>query len=284
MRLRFTKLHGIGNDFVLIDELGTPERDRVPLTESLARRLGDRRFGIGCDQILWLLPPQDAAQNDAHMAIRNSDGTVARMCGNGVRAAALYLKTRGPRRGQATYRIETLDGVKVVQVTPEGLFRVDMGAPKLETVFPGGEALPLSVANGGGSVRFHGVDLGNPHAVIFVPSVDQVDLAGLGTEIGGSPRFPEGANVEFVEVLEPVGSVARLKVRVWERGAGATLACGSGACAVAVAAQASGRAAGPVEIEMPGGKLEISWAGPGQPVYMTGPAEEVFQGEIEVEV
>ncbi|MCM2322707.1 MAG: diaminopimelate epimerase [Oligoflexia bacterium] len=288
-RIPFIKMHGVGNDFVVIDDLAARiPGTALPITPEFARHACDRRFGIGADQLLWLRRPLNSGAH-ARMEILNADGSVAEMCGNGIRAVALYLDRKfsaGQPSGSAPsdprsaeVRIETLAGLKSVWVDGE-LATVDMGSPILGGGFPGiGEGLLIR----GRELRFFEINVGNPHAVIFVDDVQAFPVADLGPQVEVNPRFPNRTNVEFVQVLEhqlrPKGSV--IQVRVWERGAGITLACGTGACAAAVTALASGRVGpGPVEVRLPGGNLKIQWAGTGQPVTMTGPAVEVFRGEI----
>lgn len=277
MAIPFVKMHGLGNDFVLIDDLGKPQALCQAIDPEFARRICDRRRGVGADQLLWLKQPVDS-RSDARMEILNSDGSIAEMCGNGIRAAGLYLHRHGPKR-KPSYGIETLAGLKLVEVREDSasslvsvLVSVDMGAPGLGAGFPqAGE--PITVL--GGEYRFFEVDMGNPHAVIFVDAVERVDLERLGPAIEAHPRFPRRTNVEFVEVLGPHA----IQVRVWERGAGVTLACGTGACASAVAALATGRVQGKLEVRLPGGSLWIRWDA-GSSVIMEGPAEEVFHGDF----
>ena len=275
MSIPFLKMHGLGNDFVVIDDLGKPEGLCQRLDDELAREICDRRFGVGADQILWLKAPIEASV-DARMEIFNSDGSVAEMCGNGIRAVALYLYRHGPKR-KDTYTVETLAGTKTVRVQ-QGEVAVDMGEPKLlggfadevEAKNPPGEKIHAS----GMDLKFFEVSMGNPHAVIFTESLTGFPVERLGQVIEQHSRFPERTNVEFVEVTGPHS----IRVRVWERGAGITLACGTGACASAVASLATGRVESPVDVDLPGGRLRIQW-GQGSPVIMEGPAEESFRGE-----
>ena len=267
--LPFTKMHGLGNDFVVIDDF-TRDRGGPAVDANLAKLLCFRRLGVGADQILWLKKPQNAAAADARMEVLNSDGSVAEMCGNGIRAIGLYLKKYSQLAGPK-YRIETLAGVKLVEMQANGLITVDMGPAKLGKQIKSGEL----VRAGSRQYVFHEVNVGNPHAVIFVPDAQAIDLEKDGSSIESNSRFPQRTNVEFVQVL----SESHLKVRVWERGAGATLACGTGACASAVAALALNKAKGRVKVSLTGGDLEIEWRD-GGPVFMTGPASEVFRGEV----
>ncbi len=273
----FVKMHGLGNDFVVIDDLGKSPHNLGPQE---AQTLCDRRFGIGADQVLWLKasqgPGNAGVRCDVRMEILNSDGSSAEMCGNGIRAVALYLQRHSAIKGRSSYRIETLAGTKIVTIKND-LVNVDMGAPGLGAHFDKGEALKLS---SGQELRFHEVSMGNPHAVFFTDRVSTVDLEKIGPEIERHPRFPKRTNVEFVEVTGP----SSIKIRVWERGAGITLACGTGACASAVATLGTGRAQGRLEVVLPGGALQIGWEGASKrsethPVMMEGPATEVFRGE-----
>ena len=276
--IQFSKMHGIGNDFVILDQWRQPPG--FELTPELARILGNRKSGVGCDQLLWLKAPLETA-NHARMEIRNADGSEASMCGNGIRAIAKYLFESGPDglRGLSTYKIETLSGIKVIQVLPGDLYRVEMGVPeKIKSEHLEGYDFDL-------------IDVGNLHAVAFVPQVSHVEIERLGPRVEHSNLWPKSANVEWVEVHPK-----RLKTRVWESGVGETRACGTGACAVAVAhflkgpdaerlgetTRSSLRADGVrvMLVELPGGNLEIEWAGPGTQVIMTGPATRVYQGEF----
>lgn len=266
----FVKMHGLGNDFIVIDDL-TPGVDRANIVNwAFARKICDRRFGVGADQILWIRRPQNT-DLDARMEIVNADGSFAEMCGNGIRAVGLFLHDYGPRPQHTQYGIETLAGAKSVQIQGRSV-TVDMGVPVLGTGFPRpGETLEVD----GQSLQFFDVNMGNPHAVFFVDDVDQYPVERLGPLVERHPRFPKRTNVEFVQVLGP----REIKVRVWERGTGITLACGTGACASSVASIASERTQADLMVELPGGRLHIAWGGPGESVLMEGPAEEVFRGE-----
>lgn len=276
-KISFVKMQGLGNDFVVIDDLNLPSGQSSSLNRELAVKLCDRRFGVGADQILWLRLPK-VLSADARMEIINADGSVAEMCGNGIRAVALYLDQKMGVKRQLSYRIETLAGMKTVAVQGDQV-TVDMGSPGLGGGFgsssdrPGaGEEIEIL----GQKLRFYEVSMGNPHAVFFVQDFSTYPIDKFGPLIETHPRFPRRTNVEFVRVQGP----KVIEVQVWERGAGITLACGTGACASAVASLATERVQGEVEVELPGGKLHISWAGPGESVRMKGPAVEVFRGEI----
>jgi len=264
-KIGFFKMHGLGNDFVVIDAVA----QAIELLPAQAVKLCDRRFGVGADQVLVLRKPENP-QADIFMQIYNADGSIAEMCGNGIRAVALFLYKKDGEQ-KRTYKIETLAGLKTVTVNATGdRVIVDMGVPHIDPI----EELEAP------AVQFNSVNVGNPHAVIFVPNLKQVPIQELGPQIETHKRFPRRTNVEFVEVE----SAHKINVGVWERGAGVTLACGTGACAAAVAALSVGKVKSPVEVQLPGGTLTISWEGPGRSLYMEGPAVEVFCGEIELVV
>lgn len=284
LKLPFVKMQGLGNDFIVIDDIGKVQAigRRPEVTPELARKICDRRFGVGADQVLWLRPAQ-GREADARMEILNSDGSVAEMCGNGIRAIGLFLAKHGPFPKRMLYSVETLAGIKTIQIHGDEV-AVDMGPPGLgggfESTASGPDRNPSKVPGerievGGQSLEFFEVDMGNPHAVVFVDDVTEVALEDIGPQFEVHSRFPARTNVEFVQVVAP----DRIRVRVWERGAGVTLACGTGACAAAVAALGTGRVRGEVKVELPGGVLKIVWPGPAQSVVMAGPAAEVFRGE-----
>jgi diaminopimelate epimerase len=275
----FIKMHGLGNDFIVFDGVNVSQgklRDQIhKLTPAFARKICDRRYGIGADQILWIRPAK-SKKAVARMEVINADGSIAEMCGNGIRAVALYLATENGKKKRSgkksqpseVYPIETLAGVLSVEVKGKEA-RVDMGKPKL-----GAKAEKLSVE--GSTVEFWEVSMGNPHAVIFLESLEGYPVEEQGPLVEKHARFPKRTNVEYVQV----DTRSKLTVRVWERGAGITLACGTGACASAVASISAGKAKSPVSVELPGGELLIEWSGdPRHSVFMTGPAEEVFRGE-----
>jgi diaminopimelate epimerase len=275
-KIRFAKMHGAGNDLVVIDCLaGDPVSDWA----SFARFALDRRLGIGGDQLLLVRPSRDA---DFSMAIRNADGSQAEMCANGIRAFTKYVRDKGLTR-KDVIRVETLAGI----VTPRWLggdqVEVEMTRPVLEpakipTLLEGRAPLidvPLEV--GGERLSVCAVGMGNPHCVVFVDDPDAYPVERIGRLIEHHSAFPERVNVEFVGVR----SRGELVQRTWERGSGETLACGSGACAVGVAAVLSGRAERDVRIQLRGGVLRIRWPESDGPVYMTGPAAHVFDGELE---
>ncbi len=273
--LPFVKMHGAGNDFVVLDGL----RSELPPLEPLARRLSDRHFGVGFDQLLVVRPSRAA---DFRMEIYNADGSQVEMCANGIRAFFKYLRDHGHTRADEV-RVETLAGVVVPRWAGHDRIRVEMSRPNLSPA-----KIPTRLGSGDGPVLdqplelgpervlVSAVSMGNPHAVIYVPDVDAAPVASLGPRVETHPAFPNRVNVEFVQVLGPT----RLRQRTWERGTGETLACGSGACAVAVVSVLRGVAERALTVELRGGELEIEWPAPDAPVFMTGPAAEVFRGTL----
>ena len=274
--MRFTKMHGAGNDYVYVDCFAQPfPRDAA----ALARAVSDRHFGIGSDGLILICPSEVA---DARMRMFNADGSEAEMCGNGIRCVAKFVYDHGIVR-KPTLRIETGRGVLSLDLgIVDGKVqhvRVDMGEPILEasripTTLPGNPPanIPLDVAGRVFSVTC--VSMGNPHCVQYVDDVARVPVSEVGPLIETDPRFPRRTNVEFVQVQ----SRGEVKMRVWERGSGETWACGTGACAVAVASAITGRTDRRLLAHLRGGDLELDWASDGH-VYITGPAEEVFSGE-----
>jgi diaminopimelate epimerase len=281
--LRFTKMHGLGNDFVVVDDL-----DRAwDIDPDAVRLLCDRHFGIGGDGLI-LVRPATVVGADFFMLYFNADGTTAEMCGNGIRCFAKWLVDRGHVKGDSV-RVQTLGGIKPVDLErgSDGLMtlaRVDMGEPVLHpplipATFPGEQVFECPLETPLGTFKVTAVSMGNPHAVIWVDDVDTAPVETLGPIIETDPHFPAKTNVEFAQVVE--GETDRVRLRVWERGVGETLACGTGACATAVAAALSCRTGRTVTIELPGGELDISWAPDGH-VYMAGTAEEVFTGAFAI--
>jgi diaminopimelate epimerase len=284
--LSFRKYHGLGNDFVLIDHRHSPEV-RIPSSEVI--RICDRHFGVGADGIIFLLPSQKASgdllQDGSRFGMRiiNSDGSEPEMCGNGIRCLARFMADLGIPTQSGAYLIETLAGLMVPRLQPDGLVQVEMGSPRLlagqiptSLADPEQKVIeaPLQVAEQTWLVTC--VNMGNPHAVVFVEDVAEIDLANVGSQFECHPAFPQRVNTEFVQVLDPT----RVRMRVWERGAGATLACGTGACAVVVAGVLTGRLESAVTVELPGGSLCIEWNQEQSQVLMTGPAEAVFEGRL----
>ncbi len=281
--IAFTKMHGAGNDFVVLDATA----QELPALESFSRQLCDRNFGVGADQVLVVRPPRDAAAADFRMDIYNADGSQVEMCANGVRAFFKYLRDRDRFDGDEL-RVETLSGVVRPRWAGSNRVRVDMGRPilspaKIPTRLGSGEGpvLDALLEADGREWLVSSVSMGNPHAVIEVDDVDRAPVASAGSAIENHPAFPNRVNVEFVQVLDR----GRIRQRTWERGTGETLACGSGACATAVTAVLRDRVNSNVQIELRGGTLEIEWPGQSAPeasVFMTGPAEEVFAGHFPV--
>ena len=276
--MRFVKMHGAGNDFVIIDgEKEAVVEEHLP---SLARSMCDRQLGIGGDGIILVLPSRLA---NFKMRMFNPDGSEAEMCGNGIRCFAKYICDRKMHQ-DVVMTVETLGGIKTLKLNSVGgrvrTVRVDMGEPKLmrsEIPMKGSNtrviAEPLKVA--GKKYEITCVSMGNPHCVTFVERVDEYPVAKIGPEFESHPSFPARTNVEFVEVINQ----QEIKMRVWERGAGETLACGTGACASAVASMLNNKVSRKVTVHLRGGDLFIEWLGDNK-VFMTGPAEEVFEGEV----
>ncbi len=284
MKLRFTKMHGAGNDFVVLDAT------RAPLTLSAAqyRFIADRRFGVGADQIL-IVEPGDASRDiDFTYRIMNADGSEVEQCGNGARCFARFVHDTG-LSPKTTLRVQTLKSVIEPRLQADGRVTVDMGAPFLvpaevpfdttgltPTMVNGCELWTIELANHPVDVAV--VSMGNPHAVMRVDSVEHAPVEELGPQIEGHVRFPRRVNAGFLEVVNR----GHVRLRVYERGSGETLACGSGACAAVVAGIRLGWLDSTVDVDTRGGRLTIQWAGPGQSVLMTGPAVKVFDGEIQV--
>ncbi len=273
--MEFSKWHGLGNDFVVVDARKDGLPDDAP---ALARAVCDRHFGIGADGLVFIL---QTAEADIEMRIFNSDGSEAEMCGNAIRCVARYVYDEGTVGGTVV-RVKTLAGIMVPQVILEDgavtKVRVDMGVPRLDrTEIPmlgePGRVVNEPLTVNGRSFNITVVSMGNPHCVVFVPDLEEVDLLQVGPIIEKHHLFPRKTNVEFVEVLSPDA----VRVKVWERGAGQTMACGTGACAVAVAGVLNGLTRRSVCVELPGGSLDIAWEEDGH-VYMTGPAVKVFEG------
>ncbi len=279
MKLFFTKMHGCGNDYIYFDAF----TQHIPDPEALSRRLSDRHFGVGGDGVVLIGP---SAIADARMRMFNADGSEGNMCGNAIRCVGKYLYDHGMVQAQSL-TIETRSGVKNLQLKIKAgrvdAVRVDMGKPELRpqyipVLLPGDRVIGRTVELGGQRRTISCVSMGNPHCVIFCPQVDDLDLPAIGPLCENDPLFPDRVNTEFVEVCGP----QRLKMRVWERGSGETWACGTGACASAVAAVESGVSPRnqPIELVLRGGVLTITVTD--ETVLMEGGASEVFKGEVEV--
>jgi diaminopimelate epimerase len=273
--LRFTKMHGAGNDFVVLDL-----RDgRPPPSPALSRALADRHAGVGCDQILTIEPPRSA---DAVAAYRiwNADGSPAQQCGNGARCIAAWL-VRDAAASAARFVLDSPAGSHAIERLDDGRFRIAMGVPQFAP-----QAIPLAGFHEaqdeyaldveGSVLRFGAVSMGNPHALVEVDDIARARVATLGPALQAQAAFPDSVNVGFVEV----DARDRIRLRVYERGAGETLACGSGACAAAAILMRRGRIDRDVVVALPGGGLRIGWRDDNAPITMTGPATFVFEGEL----
>ena len=273
MRLKFTKMHGLGNDFVVLNAL----EQAVELDREQVRRIAHRRFGVGCDQVLVIRPGRSDGA-DFHYGIYNADGSEAGHCGNGIRCVARYLRDNG-----IICKDELIAeaGAGLVKLYYEGdLVRVDMGRPRLDPrdipLAVTGQRRLYSVALDGENIEFAALSMGNPHAVIAVDDVDSAPVTVIGPQLQRHALFPDSVNVGFMQVLD--GSHIRL--RVYERGAGETLACGTGACAAVVAGIKVYNLDNHVDVSLPGGSLTVSWDGNEEPAWMTGPGTTVYEGSI----
>jgi diaminopimelate epimerase len=276
MKLRFAKMQGQGNDFVVIDGV----RQDVTMTTDLARRIADRHFGVGCDQVLLVERPA-LPGNDFKYRIWNADGGEVEQCGNGARCFARFVLDEGltPKR---RIRVETASGVIAPHVELSGQVSVDMGRPRFdprEVPFRTPDAAPTyDLVVGNATITVSVLSMGNPHAVQVVDDVDAAPVRTQGPLIENHRDFPRRVNAGYMQILSP----SRIRLRVWERGAGETLACGTGACAAAVSGIRLGLLESPVVVETRGGELTIEWPGQGSPVIMTGDAVRVFDGELEI--
>ena len=262
MKLPFTKMHGAGNDFVVIDSMAAP----FALSREQLRRIADRHLGVGCDQVLVVERPRQPGA-DFRYRIFNADGGEVEQCGNGARCFVKFVHGKG-LTDKREIRVETLAGAIVPRLEPDGEVSVDMGRPTtplLETLHIDGQPVELSI-----------LSMGNPHAVQVVASVDHAPVTTQGPRLERHARFPNRVNAGYMQVLER----QRIALRVWERGAGETLSCGTGACAAVVAGITRGLLQSPVRVETRGGTLTIAWAGGDNAVWMKGPAETVYEGTL----
>jgi diaminopimelate epimerase len=271
--LPFTKMHGLGNDFVVFDGIA----QAIDLTPAQLRLLADRRLGVGCDQVLVVeRPTRDDV--DLRYRIYNADGGEVEQCGNGARCFVVFARARG-LTGKREIRVETAGGVIVPRVEDDGEVTVDMGVPRFtpaEVPFIGGSGGVTDALDVDGVIVDVSVlSMGNPHAVQVVDDVEKAPVTTQGPRIEHHPRFPRRVNAGYMQVVDR----ATIRLRVWERGAGETLACGTGACAAVVAGARRGLVGDTVSVQVRGGVLTIAWSGDGQPVRMTGPAATVFEGE-----
>ena len=266
MKLAFTKMHGAGNDFVVFDFTG----GAFDLSQAQLRRIADRHLGVGCDQILVVEKPREAGA-DFRYRIFNADGGEVEQCGNGARCFVKFVQAKR-LSDKRELRVETLGGPIVPRLEADGEVSVNMGPPRLASPFL--EQLSVS----GAEIEAAILSMGNPHAVQLVPDIDAAPVGTQGPALEHHPRFPDRVNAGYMQVLDR----GRIALRVWERGAGETLACGTGACAAAVHGIASGRLDSPVRVETRGGALTIHWAGGDNAVWMKGPAQAVFDGTMDL--
>lgn len=275
MLLPFTKMHGLGNDFIVFDE---PTDATVP-SPAIMRRLGDRRTGIGFDQALVLLPPR-VEGTDVFYRIFNTDGSEVEQCGNGARCIGSLI---GKRLARKQVRMDSPGGRVEALLRDDGLVSIDMGVPNFDPAALPFEALreadiyPLRI--GESELNIGAVSMGNPHAVIQVPAVRDAAVDTIGPAVENHPRFAKRTNVGFMEVSAP----DRIRLRVFERGVGETQACGTGACAAVAVGQRLGLLGQEVEVQAPGGKMWVRWEGPGTHAWLTGPAVTVYEGTIDLE-
>jgi len=274
MLVRFTKMHGLGNDFMVIDAVS----QRVRLTPKIVRKLADRHTGIGFDQLLLVEPPS-RPDMDFRYRIYNADGSEVEHCGNGARCFGRFVRERR-LTVKSEIQVETARGRAILYLLPDRQVDVDMGVPELRPIeipfTADRQATTYHVDVSGESVELSAVSMGNPHGVVLVDDVDSAPVATLGPALEAHPRFPKKANIGFMQVLNR----GEIRLRVYERGAGETLACGTGACAAVVAGRLRGLLDEEVLVHLPGGDLRIRWAGEGQALRMVGPATTVYEGQI----
>ncbi|TRZ63425.1 diaminopimelate epimerase [Pseudomonas alloputida] len=274
MLLRFTKMHGLGNDFMVLDLVS----QHAHIQPKHAKQWGDRHTGIGFDQLLIVEAPNNP-EVDFRYRIFNADGSEVEQCGNGARCFARFVLDKR-LTAKKRIRVETKSGIIVLDVQNDGQVSVNMGPPRFipaEIPFVADAQAPSYPLEVDGQLySIAAVSMGNPHAVLRVDDVSTAPVHELGPKIENHPRFPQRVNAGFIQVIDR----HRANLRVWERGAGETLACGTGACAAAVAAISQGWMDSPVSLDLPGGRLHIEWAGPGKPVMMTGPAVRVYEGQV----
>jgi diaminopimelate epimerase len=280
MQLPFTKMHGLGNDFMVIDLISHP----ATLSSQQIRALADRHCGVGFDQLLLIEPPTQP-DVDFNYRIFNGDGNEVEHCGNGARCFARFVLDAG-LTSHRRMRVQTLRGVIVLSVADDGCVTVDMGQPDFTPA-----ALPLladqapsyrrtlEVNGARHDVQFFAVSVGNPHAVLVVDNLERAAVREIGTALGSHHDFPRGVNVGFMQIIDR----AHIRLRVFERGAGETQACGTGACAAVVCGRAAGLLDAEVEAQLTGGLLKLRWDGPGEPIIMRGPATRVFDGSLELD-
>lgn len=276
MQVEFSKMHGLGNDFMVVDNV----TQNVFFNPERIKFLANRNFGIGFDQLLVVEPPFDP-DSDFHYRIFNADGSEVEQCGNGARCFARFVKMKG-LINRDTINVSTKSGQIVLHIDDQDMVTVDMGEPQFNpadipfTANKAEQTYLLRVAEQ--TVFLGAVSMGNPHGVTIVDDLDSAPVATLGPALECHERFPEKANIGFMQIIDR----SHIKLRVYERGAGETLACGTGACAAVAVGIQQGKLANQVQVTLPGGQLQISWAGPGHHLQMTGPAEHVFDGKLNV--
>ena len=276
MQIQFSKMHGLGNDFVVIDNV----TQNVFFSKEKIQQLADRNFGIGFDQLLLVEPPYDPEQ-DFHYRIFNADGSEVSQCGNGARCFARFVKLKG-LTNRNKIAVSTKAGRMVLYLEKDGLVTVNMGVPNFDPAqvpIKANKQEKTYIIRAEDHTFFCGaVSMGNPHCVLLVDDVQQTDVATLGPLLERHERFPEGVNVGFMQIINP----GHIKLRVFERGAGETLACGSGACAAVAVGQLQNKLSKDVRVDLLGGSLRIKWPGKDAPLKMTGPAEHIFDGTINI--
>ena len=275
--MKFTKMQGLGNDYVYVNCL----KEKVESPSEMARRVSDRHFGVGSDGLILICPSECA---DFEMKMYNADGSRGEMCGNGIRCVGKYVYDYG-LTDQTEISVETLGGIKHLSLTVEegkvALVKVDMGSPifvpeQIPVKVEGDHAVNVPIGVDGDEYRMTCVSMGNPHAVVYLDDIQNMEIEKIGSKFEHHPCFPNRVNTEFARVLDR----ETVEMRVWERGSGETLACGTGACAVAVASMVNGLTEDCVTVQLLGGNLKIEWDREKNVVYMTGPATVVFDGEL----
>ncbi|CCQ11385.1 Diaminopimelate epimerase [Pseudoalteromonas luteoviolacea B = ATCC 29581] len=276
MLINFSKMHGLGNDFMVVDNV----TQNVFLSRDQIKRLADRNFGVGFDQLLLVEPPY-SPEIDFHYRIFNADGNEVEQCGNGARCFARFVRMKG-LTNKHKVAVSTKGGNITLFTEKDGQVTVNMGQPEFEP-----QQIPMKASKREATYIFRVLDetvflstvsMGNPHAVLLVDDIESAPVHSLGPTLETHERFPAKANIGFMQIINP----EHIKLRVWERGAGETLACGTGACAAAVIGMLQGKLENTVQVDLPGGSLQIRWQGDGHPVKMTGPAEHVFDGQIAI--
>lgn len=276
MQIQFSKMHGLGNDFMVVDNV----TQNVYFSQDKIQQLADRHFGIGFDQLLMVEPPYDPDQ-DFHYRIFNADGTEVNQCGNGARCFARFVKLKG-LINRNKILVSTKAGKMVLYLEKDGQVTVNMGKPEFEPA-----QIPLKankqektylIREGSHTLFYGAVSMGNPHCVLEVDNVDTAEVETIGPLLEKHERFPEGVNVGFMQIIDPT----HIKLRVFERGVGETMACGSGACGAVAIGQIQEKLGKDVRVELPGGNLRIRWQGPGSVLKMTGPAEHIYDGQLNI--